>query len=67
MLGIKFLSDMKQITKNNYEQKIIEMKNLIKIWSIRTLTVLCLNLLLFQKYLTYQFHYLIHPNKPYNR
>ena len=30
---------MKQITKINYEQK-IEMKNLIKIWSIRKLTVL---------------------------
>ena len=40
MLGIKFLSDMKQITKHKYEQKIIEMKNLIKIWSIRKLTVL---------------------------
>ena len=40
MLGIKFSSDMKQITKINYEQKIIEMKNLIKIWSIRKLTVL---------------------------
>ena len=40
MLGIKFLSDMKQITIFNYEQKIIETKCFIKIWSIRKLTVL---------------------------
>ena len=53
ILGIKFSSDMKQITTINYKQEIIEMKNLIKIWSIRKLTVLGLNLLLFQKYLTY--------------
>ena len=39
MLGIKFSSDMKQITKINYEQKIIEMM-FFKIWSIRKLTVL---------------------------
>ena len=35
MLGIKFFTDMKQITKINYEQKI-----LIKIWSIEKLTLL---------------------------
>ena len=28
MLGVKYLNDMKQITKNNYEQKIIEIKML---------------------------------------